>query len=76
MIPFILIGSIYFVSYVGSMMAFFPMRLINTYITRPVNPSAERIVLAKQALKSKSSTLLEKGRGIYNKNRECVMMKG
>lgn len=75
LLPFILGGSLYFVSYVGSMMAFYPLSLINSFINSPNVPSAERIVLAKQALKDKSSQLLDKGRDTYNKNREFLMLK-
>lgn len=51
LIPLILLGSFYFVSYVGAMTAFYPQKLISSFMNRPQTPTAERIVLAKQALK-------------------------
>lgn len=51
LIPLILLGSFYFVSYVGAMAAFYPQKLISSFMNRPQTPTAERIVLAKQALK-------------------------
>ena len=72
--PLIVIGSLYFAVYGAFSLVALPVSLIKDFLSRPTMPQAETLVLAKESLKLKSVNLLERGKEMYNKNREIDML--
>lgn len=70
LMPFVLLSSLCFAIFGGASLAFFPIELINKYLYRPIQPSAEDIVYAKNCLLKNSEEMIKNGKDVYEEIRK------
>ena len=68
--PFFVLATITMCIVGGASLAFFPIELINTYLYRPLPPTAEDIVYAKNCLLKNSEEMIKNGKDIYDEIRK------